>query len=1382
MKIPNFFKRTAALVLAAVSALTVIPPGVAYAAEPEKIGSVTARVAKDSDGNAILYNGDATFEGRHVGGKGKEKYRLFVDGYSTFCVEPGASLHNGSELKQSSSAVWDALSADKKQAIGLTLLYGSQGNRDILPGSKDEGWLGTQIIIWEYIMGCRETSGSFKRLNTTACDVFFGENYPNKGVEKAYNYVANLLARHNTIPSFMAKEKNKVVKELTLTDGKRSITLTDENKMLAEYDFSTSDKNVTVSKNGNTLTITASKDFDGKVLITASRNNLPSGDNTCRLMAYGDTTLQDVIVGADDMDTVVAYMSVEAPSGGLALKKVSDDGMVEGVTFTVKGNGVEKTVTTGKDGFVNVTGLFPGTYTITEQTIDRYEPQEPQTVTVEGGKTATVTFSNKLKRGSLEVIKTAEDKFIEGVKFHLFGKSYAGTTVDEYAVTDKNGLAKFSNIPISGETPYTLEEVGAGEQYTVPDKLTAPIEWNKVTKRSLNNSLKKFRVNVVKKDADGTASQGEGSLAGAVYGIYKGDTLIDRYTTDKDGKFTTSYYTCDTDWTLREISAPVGYTLDKTVYNIGSDPKLFTLTQNTVNMEVKETAAKGSIAIIKHTDDGSTGIETPEKGAKFQIYLKSAGDFNSAKTAEKDTLICDKNGYAKSKDLPYGLYTVHQVSGWEGRDLIADFDVFIKNNSETYSFLINNANFRSFLRVVKKDSETGKTIPYAGAGFQIYNPSGKRISMKLTYPEVKTIDTFYTSSDGTLTTPQSLEYGKGYKLVEVQAPYGYVLDSTPISFDVTKENAKSKDDIPVIEVVRTNIAQKGTITVTKNGEVFSSVSEAKGIYQPIYAVKGLSGAVFTITAAEDIVTPDGTTRVKKGTLVDTITTDAKGSAKSKQLYLGKYEVKEITAPTGFVLSGKVKTVELTYAGQDVKVTSTATEFTNLRQKVEIELKKGLEIDELYGIGTNGEIFDISFGLYAAEKLTAADGKTIPKDGLIEILFLSDEGRSKAKTDLPIGSYYVKEIAANSAYVVSSVKFPINFAYAGQEKATVSIKVNDGNSIANKIIYGSVKGKKTDEDGNALGGAVIGIFKVGTEKYTERTAIQTATSAEDGSFGFEKVPYGTWIVREIAAPTGFVLSEEEFPVTVGKTEQVIEISMVNRFIKGNLALTKVDADYPENKLTGAEFEVFSDTDNDGELGENDLLLGLMAEGERGCYRMEELRYGRYFVREKSAPVGFVLDTKVYEVFISENGVTYFIQNKAGVGFINNAQKGSLKIQKRSTDKKVKGFSFRVTGDNGYDQVFKTDKNGEIFIEGLRIGEYRVSEVSDKVSAPYILPADETVDVKYNETTTIEMLNKNRDTPKTGDDFNSALWIGGAVSALAGAAALLFFGLRKRKKAE
>ena len=320
---------------------------------------------------------------------------------------------------------------------------------------------------------------------------------------------------------------------------------------------------------------------------------------------------------------------------------------------------------------------------------------------------------------------------------------------------------------------------------------------------------------------------------------------------------------------------------------MGVDPKQYKVEQSSVSMEVHETAVKGSIAIIKHTDDGTTKIETPEKGAKFQIYLKSAGSYDAAKSTEKDTLVCDKNGYAKSKNLPYGLYTVHQVSGWEGRELIADFDVLVEENGEVYSYLINNANFQSYLRIVKKDSETGKVIPYAGAGFQIYDPKGKLIMMKLTYPEVKTIDTFYTSSGGSLTTPQPLAYGKGYSLVEVQALYGYVLNSKPISFDVTKENSKQKDSVPVIEVTREDVAQKGKITITKTGEVFSTVNEAKGIYQPVYVVKGLSGATFEIIAAEDIVTQDGTTRAKKGDSVDTVTTDSKGQATSKQLYLGK---------------------------------------------------------------------------------------------------------------------------------------------------------------------------------------------------------------------------------------------------------------------------------------------------------------------------------------------------------------------------------------------------------------------------------------------------------------------------------------------------------------
>ena len=482
-----------------------------------------------------------------------------------------------------------------------------------------------------------------------------------------------------------------------------------------------------------------------------------------------------------------------------------------------------------------------------------------------------------------------------------------------------------------------------------------------------------------------------------------------------------------------------------------------------------------------------------------------------------------------------------------------------------------------------------------------------------------------------------------------------------------------------------------------------------------------------------------------------------------------------------VLNEETHAVELVYAGQNVAVTETATSFYNERQRVEIDLVKSLETDEAYGVGNNGEILDVTFGLYAEKDLTAADGTVIPADGLIEVISLDGNGHGKAISDLPMGSYYMQEISTNSAYLKDDTKYPIVFEYAGQETATVHISVNDGEAIENKIIYGSVSGKKLDEDGKALGGALIGIFQTGTTEFTANTAIQTTTSKDDGSFSFAKVPYGTWVIREIESPKGFVLSEEEIAVTIGKVDEVVEIELVNYFIKGNIELTKVDKDYPDNKLSGAVFEVYADTNGNGEFDKDDELLGEMTELDGGIYQMKELRYGNYFVREKTAPTGFVLDEKVYTVSIEENGKTYVVENEAGKGFMNAAQTGSLKIVKTSSDGKLEGFSFRVTGTD-YDKTFKTDKNGEIFIEDLRIGEYTVSEVSDKASAGYILPADKQATVKVGATTTVQMHNELRDTPKTGDDFNPYLWGGLAAVSLIGAGALGFIGFKNRKKKE
>ncbi len=1379
MKFRRLFKKAAAALMAAVTALSVLPATTAFAAGD--IGTISFTHTYDSSGNTMRYNSSAVFDGYTAGGTGKYKYRMFVDGENAFCIQPGVPLKTGNTLKKASSDTWNALSTNQKKAVGLALLYGYQGNRSHLSGSDDEKWLATQTLVWEFVTGCREATGSYQQNSTKAYSLHFGSNYPNSGAKAAYDQIVSLLSEHNTIPSFMSGGKNDITKELAYKDGKYSITLTDKNGVLSDYSFSSSDGNVSVSKSGNKLTISSAVAVSGSVRITAKRNGVPTVSESAKMIAYGDPNLQDVVTGVENADTVAAYLNVETPTGTIALKKTSEDGVVGGIQFNIKGDNFNKTVTTDKDGNISVEGLFPATYTITEQSIDRYEPQESQTVTLIGGKTTTVNFNNTLKRGSLEIIKNSEDKLVEGVKFHLYGTSLSGLPVDEYAVTNEKGVAKFPNVLISGDTPYVVEEVDTAVRYVVPASQTAPIEWEKVTSRTFVNVLKKFNVTVTKTDAETGTPQGDASLAGAVYGIYKGEELIDTYTTDENGQFTTEYYVCGDDWTIREISPSEGYLLDPTVHKVGAEPELYTVEYNSAKNDVNEQVIKGNIAIIKHTDDGETQIETPEVGATFEVYLKSAGSFENAKETECDVLTCDENGFAQTKDMPYGIYTVHQTSGWEGRELMKDFDVFISADGQTYRFLINNANFESYIKIVKKDAETGNTIPYAGAGFQLYDPNGNLITMTFTYPEVTTIDTFYTTSDGYLITPQTLEYGKGYSLVEVQAPYGYVLDSEPVYFDVEQSDSTEESGITVIEVVRSNLAQKGTITVSKSGEMFSSVSENNGLYQPVYAVGGLEGAVYEITAAEDIYTLDGTLRAEKGEVVDTVTTGADGTAKSKELYLGKYEVREIEAPYGMVLNEEIHNVELVYAGQDVAVTETATSFYNERQRVEIDLTKSLEVDKDYGVGSNGEIFDVTFGLYAAEDLTAADGTVLPADGLIEIISFDENGYGKVATDLPFGSYYVREISTNSAYIISDQKYPVTFEYAGQDTTTVHITANEGEAIENKLIYGSVSGKKSDEDGKVLGGAVIGIFKSGTEEFTKENAIQTSTSKDDGSFSFAKVPYGTWIIREIESPKGFVLSEEEIAVTIGKVDEVVEIELVNYFIQGNIELTKVDKDYPDNKLSGAVFEVFADTNKNGEFNKDDELIGEMSEIDGGIYQMKELRYGKYFVREKTAPTGFVLDEKVYTVSIEEDGKTYVVENEAGKGFVNAAQTGSLKIVKTSSDGKLEGFSFRVTGMD-YDKTFKTDKNGEIFIEDLRIGEYTVSEVNDKASAGYILPADKQATIKVDATTIVQMHNEFRDTPKTGDDFNPALWVNLAVVSLAGAGVLGFVGFKNRKKKE
>ena len=1315
-----------------------------------------------------------------------------------YCIEPGVPLATGDRFTQKGEDFWDNYPSsynstispdDIKLFIGRIFQYGYTGTVSTSWRSQNEGGdklahaVATQLLIWETVVG--ERDADFNKVGTGGKNAILEQISPNHPLRDRimsyYNSIAASVQNHSQIPSFFAKSAGKAQSiELEWDGEKYTATLTDHNNVLSNYSFSASTSGIRFSVNGNQLTITADEAPGDTVTITAEKKNSQRrGVITWTDGVYGPNgSLQDTVTYAQTVsDPVKGYLNIKVSYGSAKIVKTSEDGKVEGISFTITGNGVNKTVQTGAGGEIQIDNLTPGVYTVTEQGYDKYEPQEVRRVTVVSGQVATVNFNNVLKRGDLVVTKTSEDGSNEGVAFRLSGTSLSGLAVDEYAVTDSSGKAYFNDVLIG--TGYTLEEVDTAIRYVIPDNQTAAVEWNTVTNKGFTNILKKWNVTVTKSDSETGTPQGDASLAGAVYGIYKGEQLIDTYTTDANGQFTTDYYVCGDDWSVREIEPSEGYLLDESAYHIGAEAKNYTVEYNSTANDVTEQIIKGKIALIKHTDDGETQLETPEVGAEFEVFLKSSGSYDAAKDSERDYLTCDENGFAETKSLPYGIYTVHQVKGWDGRELLPDFDVYIAKDGEVYRYLANNANFESYIKIIKVDAETGKTIPYAGAGFQLYRPDGSLITQSFTYPTPVTIDTFYTNDEGYLITPEKLEYGSGYSLIEVFAPYGYTLNSEPVYFDVVQDASTDEGGVTVIEVIKENTAQKGIIKIDKSGEIFSSVTESEGVYQPVFSVKGLAGAVYEITAAGDIITPDGTLRYAAGEVVDTVTTDETGLAESTPLYLGKYEIREIEAPYGMILNEETHTAELVYGGQEIEITETAVSFYNERQKANLSLDKILEQNEQFGIGMNGEISAVTFGLFSAEDLTAADGSVIPADGLLEILSVDENGHAVCNTDLPFGSYYFKELSTDEHYILSDEKYPFEFSYAGQNTAVVEIKVNDGKPIENDLIYGEIHGLKKDENGNALSGAVIGLFKADCTEFTRENAILTAVSREDGGFSFAGVPFGNWVVREIEAPTGFVLSDETFAVTVDKDDAVIEVEIQNTLIRGTVQLTKVDKDYPDNKLSGAEFSVYRDSNGNKELDADDELLGTLTETETGVYEMLDLTYGGFFVKEQKAPSGFYLDENAYYFEITEHGKTVIVENEAGKGFVNAPQIGSLKIVKTSSDKKVEGFSFRVTGPNGYSEIFTTDDKGEIIIENLRIGDYTVSEVSDGASAAYILPADKTASVFEGAVTVVEMHNELRDTPKTGDASNPALWLTLLGLSGAGALALGVVAWKKRK---
>lgn len=1161
----SFLRRSISLLLSLIICLSTI------------VGVALTASAASTTGKAIVIgyprNGDVNYstvtwghdELHYMGGwmchKGRHTTFYTMNSYKgniCYCIEPGRPLDTGLVFTQKDEDFFDnfpeeynsTISADDiKLFLGRILQYGytgqisdswkSQNAEDADTMSKA---FATQLLVWETVVGERDEYFNHVTPNgyNAILEQVRGDHPLRNGIMNYYNAIASAVQQHTKMPSFLSRTAGKAQTVELSWDGSRYCAeLTDNNGVIGNFNYSVPGMNCVVS--GNKLIITSNSAPTDRVTLTAEKKS----SQRRGLIIWSDGAYQPgggnqdtVTFGQQVDDPVKGYINLMVSYGGAKIVKVSEDGKVDGITFRIQGNGIDKTVKTANGGVFQLDNLKPGAYTVTETEYAQYEPQEVRRITVVSGQVTTVTFSNTLRRGDLTVKKTAEDGLTGGMKFRLYGTSLSGIEVNEYAVTDKNGVATFKDVLIG--TGYTLEEVDTPTRYVVPEKQTAAIEWNKVTNKSFDNVLKKFNVTVTKSDSEKGLPQGDASLAGAVYGIYKGNQLIDTYTTDANGQFTTKYYICGDDWTIREISPSEGYLINTESLHIGAEAKLYTVEYNIAKpLDSYEDIIKGKVAIIKHCDDGTTKIETPEVGAEFEVYLKAAGSYENAKETERDILVCDEHGFAETKDLPYGEYTVRQIKGWDGKELLAPFTVFVSEDGRVYRFLINNAPYEAFIEIVKKDAETGKIIPAAGIGFKVRNTdTGEYIVQHINYPTPTDIDIYYTDVTGKLMMPEKLPYGN-YEIIEQCTAYGYVLDSAPIAFKV--DGVKT-----VVTVEKFNMPQKGIIRISKSGEIFFSAVETDGVYSLVFADKNLAGATYEITAAEDIVTPDGTLRYAKGTVVDTVTTDENGAAESKALYLGKYTVSETKAPYGMVLNGTPKTVELTYAGETVEVTETAAEFYNERQKAALSLAKIFGRNVTFGIGNNGEILSVQFGLYAAEDLFAADGSFVPKDGLLEIVNCDENGNITFKTDIPVGAkLYVKEIATDSHYILSDEKYPVTFEYAGQDTALVEIKANGGEAIKNDILYGSVKGLKIDrETEKPIIGAKFGLFRSDETEFTAENALLVAESGEDGIFLFENVPYGNWLIKELQPADGYLANEEIYPVRISENGQTVGITVVN----------------------------------------------------------------------------------------------------------------------------------------------------------------------------------------------------------------------------------------------
>lgn len=798
----------------------------------------------------------------------------------------------------------------------------------------------------------------------------------------------------------------------------------------------------------------------------------------------------------------------------------------------------------------------------------------------------------------------------------------------------------------------------------------------------MTNTPIRCDVSVDKKDKETSDPQGDARLSGATYGLYALETVnypdgrgivsyagndnitstvgTDFYSTGTPANAGTLLATVKTDeagnfnfgnlyygkYYIQEIEPSEGYLLDETKYEVDYSKEPNTHQNISVTRHVVETVKKQPFEIIKVSTDGDDTETDYVEGAEFTVKLQSEIDkvgWDAAKVY--DTLVTDEKGYACSKELPYGTYLVKETKVPHNLYKTDDFTVEVTEDSRTPQRyrILNDAPFKAYIRMVKKDAESGSTICLSGVTFKIRNTdTDEYVEQKVGKDKVSE---FTTDDSGTITTPLKLKYGN-YQVEEITAPDGYLISEEEFPFVVEKDGAvkveEDSDGDPVIEVVIEDTPVKGSISITKAGEVLtgteydtivdrimSAIDQEDRSLDFIYEEQNLAGAVFQLIAAEDIYTPDhqkdengkrtleiiNGVPASAGAVVATLTTDENGEASMEDLPLGKYQIVEIEAPKGFVLCEEPFPVELTYKDDHTDVVYGNADSVNERVKTKLSVIKTDGV-------TKNPVEGATYGVFAKEDILDVNGEVaVQADTMVDTAVTTASGQAIFAADLPLANYYVKEVESPEGYVMDDTVYDVDFTYKDPLTAVLEKEI----AVEETPII--VEVSKTDiTTGKELKGATLEVIDSDGEVY--------ASWVTDGKpHQLEAIPAGDYTLKETASPYGYLITNEvEF--TVEETGEIQKVAMSDERVKGAVEIYKTDSK-TKSPIKGVEFEL---RNKDGKV------LAKLTTDKKGYAKTDLLDIGTYdeegnfekdipyYVVETKAAKGYVIDTTPHEVLL------------------------------------------------------------------------------------------------------------------------------------------------------